>query len=77
MATGVTEGTTQGLALPGDEVEVGGARAFDDNELALVLEPVFELVDALAADVDIVVRVFGNNGTENRLKSRVRLGVRF
>jgi hypothetical protein len=56
MAAGLGERPAQGPALPGHKVEVGETRAFDDHQLALVLEPVFELVDALAADVDVVVQ---------------------
>jgi hypothetical protein len=56
MMAGVAGGAAQGLPLPGDKVEVGGAGALDDHQLARRLQRVFELVDALAADVDVVVQ---------------------
>src|SRR2546430_15420728 len=46
----------QRLALPGNQVEVGRAGALQDRQLALVLHGVFQLVDALAADVGLVVQ---------------------
>jgi hypothetical protein len=56
MAAGLGERPAQGLALPGHKVEVGEAGALDNHQLALFLQRVFELVDALAADVDVVVQ---------------------
>jgi hypothetical protein len=56
MAAGVAGGPAEGFPLPGDAVEVGGAGALDDHQLARRLQRVFELVDALAADVDVVIQ---------------------
>jgi hypothetical protein len=56
MLTGVTERPAEGLALPGDPVQVGRPGALDDHQLAGALQRVLHFVDALAADVDIVVQ---------------------
>src|SRR5262245_23194143 len=56
MLAGVARAPTEGLALPGDEVQVGRPRALDDDELAGALQRVFQFVDALAADIDVVVQ---------------------
>jgi hypothetical protein len=46
--------TPQRFPLPGDKVEVGGAGARQDRQLTRALQGVFQLVDALAADVGLV-----------------------
>src|SRR6266850_3099841 len=55
MLPGVARGPAEGLALPGDEVQVGRAGALDDHQLAGALQRVLHFVDALAADVDVVI----------------------
>ena len=56
MLAGVAGGPPEGLALPGDEVQVGRAGALDDDQLAHALQRVLQFVDALAADVHVVVQ---------------------
>jgi hypothetical protein len=56
MLAGVSGGPGKRLALPGDEVEVGGTRALNDHQLAGALERVLQFVDALTADVHVVVQ---------------------
>jgi hypothetical protein len=54
MAASLGKRAAQRLPLPGDKVQVGKARALDDDQLAGLLEHVFQLVDTLVADVGLV-----------------------
>jgi hypothetical protein len=56
MLAGIAPGPAEGLALPGDQVQVGRAGALNDHQLAGALQRVLQFVDALAADVHVVVQ---------------------
>jgi hypothetical protein len=56
MLAGIARRSTKGVALPGNQVQVSRPGALNDHQLAGALQRVLQFMDALAADIDIMVQ---------------------